>query len=152
MLNDRVSTTHAILTAEKERTKTARDQYWLDLESARLARIAEAESTSRSVAESLASQLLQEQDQLQSEAEARAQRINDMMRNPGGAPTIISGSAEEQLARFNAANVNMQSVAEKQLTLTQRIDKAIQDIKTKAEQDSNVIRQILERIPAINPV
>jgi hypothetical protein len=70
----------------------------------------------------------------------------------GGAPTIISGSAEEQLARFNAANVNMQSVAERQLTLTQRIDKAIQDIKTKAEQDSNVIRQILERIPAINPV
>jgi hypothetical protein len=70
----------------------------------------------------------------------------------GGAPTIISGSAEEQLARFNAANVNMQSVAERQLTLTQRIDKAIQDIKTKAEQDSNIIRQILERIPAINPV
>jgi len=67
----------------------------------------------------------------------------------GGAPTIISGSAEEQLARFNAANVNMQSVAERQLTLTQRIDKAIQDIKTKAEQDSNVIRQILERIPAV---
>jgi len=46
----------------------------------------------------------------------------------------------------------MQSVAERQLTLTQRIDNAIQDIKTKAEQDSNIIRQILERIPAINPV
>lgn len=70
----------------------------------------------------------------------------------GGAPTIMSGSAEEQLARFNSANANMQSVAEKQLTLTQRIDRAIQDIKTKAEQDSNTIRQILERIPAINPV
>jgi hypothetical protein len=67
----------------------------------------------------------------------------------GGAPTIMSGSVEEQLARFNAANVNMQSVAERQLTLTQRIDKAIQDIKNKAEQDSNVIRQILERIPAV---
>ena len=70
----------------------------------------------------------------------------------GGAPTIMSGSAEEQLARFNSANANMQSVAEKQLTLTQRIDRAIQDIKTKAEQDSNTIRQILERIPPVQPL
>ena len=152
MLNDRVSTTNAILTAEKERTKTARDQYWLDLESARLALIAEAESTSRSVAESLASQLLQEQDQLQSEAEARAQRINDMMRNPGGAPTIISGSAEEQLARFNAANASMQGVAERQLTIQQRIDKELTRIREKNEAVERLFQEVLNRFPVINPV
>jgi hypothetical protein len=152
MLNDRVSTTNAILTAEKERTKTARDQYWLDLESARLARIAEAESTSRSVAESLASQLLQEQDQLQSEAEARAQRINDMMRNPGGAPTIISGSAEDQLARFNAANASMQGVAERQLTIQQRIDKELTRIREKNEAVERLFQEVLNRFPVINPV
>jgi len=70
----------------------------------------------------------------------------------GGAPTIMAGSAEEQLARFNAANASMQNVAQQQLTLTQRIDKAIQDIKKKAEDDSNVIRQILERIPVAQPI
>jgi hypothetical protein len=152
MLDERVAKTNAILAAEKERTKTARDKYWLDLESARQARIAEAAATSRSVAESLATELMQEQEQLQTDADAREQRINDMMRNPGGAPTIISGSAEDQLARFNAANASMQSVAERQLTIQQRIDKELTRIREKNEAVERLFQEVLNRFPVINPV
>jgi myosin heavy subunit len=152
LLDERVAKTNAILVAEKERAKTARDQYYMDLEAARQARIAEAASTSRSVAESLASQLLQEQDQLQSDAEARAQRINDMMRNPGGAPTIMAGSAEDQLAKFNAANASMQSVSQQQLTIQQRIDKELTRIREKNEAVERLFQEVLNRFPVINPV
>jgi hypothetical protein len=70
----------------------------------------------------------------------------------GGAPLITSGSAEAQMAQFNAANMRVQTTAERQLTATERIDKAIMEIKRKAEEDTRLIQQILQRIPVVQPV
>jgi hypothetical protein len=70
----------------------------------------------------------------------------------GGAPLIMSGSAEAQMAQFNAANMRVQTTAERQLSATERIDKAIMEIKRKAEEDTRLIQQILARIPAVQPI
>jgi hypothetical protein len=48
--------------------------------------------------------------------------------------------------------MRVQTTAERQLTATERIDKAIMEIKRKAEEDTRLIQQILQRIPVVQPV
>lgn len=70
----------------------------------------------------------------------------------GGAPLLVSGSAEAQMAQFNAANMRVQSTAERQLSATERIDRAIEEIKRKADEEARLIQQILQRLPTVQPI
>ena len=70
----------------------------------------------------------------------------------GGAPLLMSGSAEAQMAQFNAANMRLQSTAERQLTATERIDRAIEEIKKKADEEARLIQQILQRLPTVEAI
>ena len=70
----------------------------------------------------------------------------------GGAPLLMSGSAEAQMAQFNAANMRIQSTAERQLSATERIDRAIEEIKKKADEEARLIQQILARMPDVQPI
>jgi hypothetical protein len=154
MLADQVAKTNALVAAEKERTKNARTLYWTEYEAARQARITAAETASRSVAETLVTEMMQEQESLERESELRRKRLAEMMANPGGAPTIMAGSAEEQLARFNAAAAanSVQNVAQRQLTIQERIDKELTRIRQKEEAMERLLQQVLDRFPVINPI
>lgn len=70
----------------------------------------------------------------------------------GGAPLITSGSSEAQMAQFNSTNMRIQSAAERQLSVTERIDKAISEIQKKADEEARLIQKILERLPTVQPL
>jgi hypothetical protein len=70
----------------------------------------------------------------------------------GGSPLIMSGSAEAQMAQFNAANMRVQTAAEQQLTITQRIDRELKRISEQNAELNRIVDRVLERIPIVSPL
>lgn len=141
------------LKAQQSVAKAARDKYWYDKESARLANIAKNEATAMSIAEGLTAELMAEQEEQSQKAEERARRISELVSSPmGGAPLIMSGSSEAQLAQFNNTNARVQAIGERQLTVQERIDRELKRIGQREANIERLFEQVLQRIPTVMPI
>lgn len=141
------------LKAQQAIAKAARDKYWYDKESARLANIAKNEATAMSIAEGLTAELMAEQEEQSKKAEERARRLRELVSNPmGGAPLIVAGSSEAQLAQFNNTNARVQAIGERQLTVQERIDRELKRIGEREANIERLFEQVLQRIPTVMPI
>ncbi len=98
-----------------------------------------------SIAEGLTAELMAEQEEQSQKAEERARRISELVSSPmGGAPLIMSGSSEAQLAQFNNTNARVQAIGERQLTVQERIDRELKRIGQREANIERLFEHVLE--------